>query len=229
MKRVHCIVEGQTEVKVFSTLLIPYLEEKVGAYVDIRITPIKHTGGGIVKFSKLKEELRNHLLDKGKIVTTFFDYYGIHPNLHFPNYEAAKVKQQNPIVGAKLLEEGMSNYLSEELGLDTRYFIPYIQLHEFEALLFSSSEGFEFQYDDVKILDELQKVRNRFPNPEDINDSPETAPSKRLIKILKANGEAYNKVADGEDIATIVGLDTILQKCPRFKQWISELIAKIQE
>ena len=75
MKRVHCIVEGQTEIQVFSAILQPYIYKKTGAY--ILFTPIKHTGGGIVKFSKILPELRNHLKDKDKIVTTYFDYYGI--------------------------------------------------------------------------------------------------------------------------------------------------------
>lgn len=225
----HCIVEEQTEVKVFSELLVPYLSEKAGIYVDIRITPAKHTKGGIVKFPILQQELRNHLLDSDKIVTTFFDYYGIHKGHQFPNYKKAKEDQSNSKIGAELLEQGMEQHLSDALKLNTRNFIPYIQVHEFEALLFSSDEGFEFQYDDPKILDELKRVRNRYPNPEDINDSHLTAPSKRLIKILENHKQIYDKVADGEAIATIIGIETIIKQCPRFRQWVETLIAKILE
>jgi len=93
MKRIHCIVEGQTEVRVFSSLLTPYIYKKTGAH--ILFTPIKHTGGGIVKFSKILPELRNHLKDKEKIVTTYFDYYGIHSNHKFKYFQEAKVNNDN--------------------------------------------------------------------------------------------------------------------------------------
>jgi len=74
----------------------------------------------------------------------------------------------------------------------------------FEALLFSSEEGFDFQFDNPRIIQRLNDIRNRYPNPEDINDSPITAPSKRIMKILEKYGEHYVKTADGENIATII-------------------------
>ena len=221
MKRIHCIVEGQTEVQVFSSILRPYIYEKTGAY--ILFTPIKHTGGGIVKFSKILPELRKHLIEKGKIVTTYFDYYGINSNHDFKYYNEAKIKNTNTSVGVELLEQGMVESLNEQ-GVNTRNFIPYIQLHEFEALLFSSGEGFDFQFDDQRIIKELNAVRNRYPNPENINDNPTTAPSKRIIKILEKYDENYVKTADGENIATIIGIEKMLEMCPRFNNWVSRLI-----
>lgn len=117
----------------------------------------------------------------------------------------------------------------QENGIDTRNFIPYIQLHEFEALLFSSDEGFNFQFDNPMIISKLKDVRNRFPNPEDINDNPQTAPSKRIIKILEKYGEKYVKTSDGESIAFEIGIEEMLNKCPRFNNWVNALIAKIKE
>lgn len=221
MKRIHCIVEGQTEVRVFSSLLTPYIYEKTGAH--ILFTPIKHTGGGIVKFSKILPELRNHLNDKEKIVTTYFDYYGINSTHKFKHFQEAKVNNNNANIGVQLLEKGMIDSLIEK-GINTRNFIPYIQLHEFEALLFSSDEGFDFQFDNPRVIDQLNDIRNRYPNPEDINDSPTTAPSKRILKILENFGECYVKTADGENIATIVGIEKMIEMCPRFRNWINKLI-----
>ncbi|GIQ61355.1 hypothetical protein Flavo103_44900 [Flavobacterium collinsii] len=227
MKRVHIIVEGQTEVKVFYSILVPYIKSKVGEEnVYIEITPIKHSGGGIVKYSKLLPELRNHLADKEKIVTTFFDYYGIYEGYDYPKYKEAKIDQSNAKVGVVLMEDGLKEDLSSK-GINTRNFIPYIQLHEFEALLFSSDEGFEFQYDKGGILRELKDVSNRYPNPEDINDSPVTAPSKRIIKILEKYDEKYEKVIDGDAISIMVGIEAMMAKCPRFKVWVETLILKI--
>lgn len=226
MKRVYCVVEGQTEVAVFYAILNPYIYEKTGVYIEFN--PIKKSKGGIVKYDLLFPELRNHLADKGKIVTTFFDYYGIHENHGYPNYKEAKIDQKNAKVGVNLLENGIKDDLDKR-GLNTRNFIPYIQLHEFEALLFSSDKGFEFQFDNPLVLRKLKEVCNRFPNPEDINDSPITAPNKRLELILKDSGERYDKVFDGEVIATIIGMEEILIKCPRFRNWIEVLIEKIKE
>jgi len=226
MKRVHCIVEGQTEVRVFYSILTPYIFLKTG--VSIEITPIKHSGGGIVKYSKLFPELRNHLKESDKIVTTFFDYYGILEKHNFPKYKEAKIDQKNAKIGVEIMEQGLKDDLASH-GIVVNNFIPYIQLHEFEALLFSSNDGFDFQYDNEKVLRELKAIAPRYETPEDINDSPVTAPSKRIIKILEKNGEIYEKVIDGEAIATIIGIETIMEKCPRFKNWVETLIQKIQE
>jgi hypothetical protein len=223
MKRLHCIVEGQTEVAVFTSLLTPYILEKTGAYC--LFTPVKHTGGGIVKFSKILPELREHLKEK-KIVATYFDYYGIHENHNFRNYHEAKVNQTNAKIGVELLEKGMFEALVEK-GINTRYFIPYIQLHEFEALLFSSTKSFELVYDNDNITEEIQKINSRYPNPEDINDSPNTAPSKRIIKIVEKHRTSYEKVIDGEDLATLTSIDTIMEKCPRFKKWITKIVVEL--
>ena len=226
MKRIHCIVEGQTEVKVFYSILAPYILNKTGAYIDF--TPIKHSGGGIVKYSKLVPELRNHLADKEKILTTFFDYYGILEKHNYPKYKEAKIDQTNGKIGVELMEQGLKDDL-EQNRINVKNFIPYIQLHEFEALLFSSEVGFEFQYDNEKVLRGLKSIAPLYETPEDINDSPTTAPSKRIIAILEKNGDKYEKVIDGDAIATIIGIETMLEKCPRFKTWVETLIKKINE
>lgn len=224
MKRVHCIVEDPTEVGVFSSILAPYILEKTGAYIFF--IPIKHTKGGMVHFSKIFTELRSHLKEKNKVVTTFFDYYGILPKYGFYKYKEAKLQQKNARIGVELLEKGMVEYLKEK-NVNTHNFIPYIQLHEFEALLFSSDDGFEFMYDNPSVLKEFKNVRNRFPNPEDINDSPHTSPSHRIINELKAKGDKYIEKADGENIATYIGIDVMLENCPRFAKWVENLINKI--
>ncbi|MDV3498922.1 DUF4276 family protein [Elizabethkingia anophelis] len=224
MKRMHCIVEGQTEVKVFYSILAPYIYDKTGVYIEF--SPIKHSGGGMVKYSKLLPELRNHLKEKDKIVTTFFDYYGILQQHNFPKYRDAKINQKNAKVGVQLLEQGMKEDL-ESNGINTKNFIPYIQLHEFEALLFSSNKGFDFQYDNEDILRELKCIAPRYDTPESINDSPKTAPSKRIINILDKYGEKYEKVIDGEAIARIIGIETIMEQCPRFRKWVEMLISAL--
>lgn len=114
----------------------------------------------------------------------------------------------------------MEKVLKEDI--DDRRFIPYIQLHEFEALLFSSDRGFKyFSEEEIK---KLAAIIDEFDNPEDINSNPESAPSKRLMKIV----DNYDKVLFGNVMALEIGIDTILNKCPRFKAWTEELIEKAQ-
>ena len=98
-------------------------------------------------------------------------------------------------------------------------FIPYIQLHEFEALLFSSNKGFETYFTKDNAL-ETQQIIDAFDNPEEINTTPSGAPSKRLLAIK----DDYEKVIEGNLIALEVGMNEILIKCPRFKAWIEKLI-----
>ena len=100
---------------------------------------------------------------------------------------------------------------------------PYVQMHEFEALLFSDISKFERLGDswNNESQTRLQRICDDFKSktPEDINNSAQTAPSKRLHAIFPG----YSKIDDGPLIAEDIGLDTIRSKCPLFDQWIGEL------
>ncbi|HMR90341.1 MAG TPA: DUF4276 family protein [Saprospiraceae bacterium] len=101
--------------------------------------------------------------------------------------------------------------------------MPYIQLHEFEALVFASHKSIKHLYTDVDVnFSELDQVIIQYPNPEDINDSSESAPSKRLKQLIKG----YNKIVDGIIIIEENGIENILNQCPRFKTWVELLIYK---
>ena len=65
----------------------------------------------------------------------------------------------------------------------------------------------------------IDSIIAEFPNPEEINNSSETAPSKRLIKAIPG----YNKIVYGNIIAEQIGLQTIRDKCPLFNEWIKQL------
>lgn len=118
--------------------------------------------------------------------------------------------------------EAMERSIASDIN--DRRFIPYIQLHEFEALLFSAPDGFKMYFDD-NISEEIQGIIDSFENPEEINSSPETAPSKRLIRIIPE----YDKVLYGNIVALEIGLPVILEKCPRFRTWTDLLIHRCLE
>ena len=118
----------------------------------------------------------------------------------------------------------MKEDLEIHQGRQFNNYIPYIQLHEFEALAFSSANSFEILFEDNEMnYKGIREVIDSFPNPEDINDSPETAPSKRMQKLIPG----YNKVAYGISLIEYTGLSVILQKCPHFREWIEKLKASI--
>ena len=101
---------------------------------------------------------------------------------------------------------------------DQRKVVPYVQKHEFEGLLFSDVRAFRVvtnasEADVVR----LGRIRSDFPTPEDINDSPDTAPSKCIGKVIPR----YGKVLHGPLVAEEIGLETIREQCPRFGNWIS--------
>lgn len=215
MKRVIIICEGETEQEFCSTILSSYF-----AKLDIQIQAprIKKSMGGIVKWPDLKKQITIHLkTDNTAIVTTLIDYYGMYTKHLFPNWETAQAIV-NKIERMQFLEKGMLKDVKDEF----RYrFIPYIQLHEFEGLLFNNVEIFYDQIPKNELVgkDELQHTFEQFKNPEMINDAKETAPSKRLQRIIKG----YNKIVYGNILAEAIGIDRIRAKCTRFNSWLNNI------
>ncbi len=217
MKRLFIVVEGQTEEAFVKELMGPYFIQN-GIY-DIRpviIQTSKGHKGGFVNYEHLKNDLLRLLKSQGQdvIVTTFVDFFRC-PEL--PNQKNIDALPSH----IKKVEE-MEKTISDDIN-DWR-FIPYIQLHEFEALLFSAANGFEMYFED-QISKEIQGIIDSFDNPEEINSAPETAPSKRLIRIITD----YDKVIYGNIVALEIGLPTILSKCPRFRAWTDSLIHRCLE
>ena len=121
------------------------------------------------------------------------------------------------------LEQRLLNNIQSEIhrNWDARRVIPYIQVHEFEALLFSDTTAFPAIITtlSLELLAELTDIRQQFPTPEHINDNPNTSPSHRITDIIPR----YNKVVAGPLIAQEIGLPTIRQQCPRFNAWLTSL------
>lgn len=212
MKRLYIIVEGQTEQEFVNTLIAPYLQ----TYGIYSITPIlirtSKTGrGGFVNYQHLKNDAKRLLISEKTdfVVSMFVDFFRC-PEV--PNKD-----RWNRIGNHKEQVEEMERCIKEDIA-DTR-FIPYIQLHEFEALLFSSNKGFQAFFSPEQ-QESIQTIIHTYDNPEEINTTPEGAPSKRLLAIK----EDYDKVLEGNLIALEIGLSEILGKCPRFKAWMDRLV-----
>lgn len=213
MKRLIIICEGPTEQEFCMEVLGAELAKR-DVYVEAPL--IKHSHGGIVPWATIKRQILKHLQEKDAYVSMLVDYYGIKEQFNFPGWEESLCIVDKTERLHFLLEK-----MEEDIPETLRYrFIPYIQMHEFEGLLFSDVHAFlnSFEEDEIKIED-LQAAADAFESPEMINNSPETAPSKRLIDAIPD----YDKIVFGNCVAMDIGLEKIREKCPLFNEWVEKL------
>jgi hypothetical protein len=102
--------------------------------------------------------------------------------------------------------------------LQTR-FSPYIQMHEFEALLFSQPAMICAVLRSPESEKDVQAIRASFGNPEEINDNYETTPSRCLLKVFAD----YQKRLHGLIAAQRIGIDAMRRECPHFAGWVGML------
>lgn len=213
MKRLIIICEGETEQEFCKDVLYSHFISK-----DIAIeTPlIKKTMGGIVAWEYIKNQILLHLTED-VVVTMLIDYYGIKDYHNFPKWDESKA-----IVNKTDRMTFLENAMKEDIDDSVRFrFIPYIQLHEFEGLLFNNIDTFrriipENEFTDIR---ELESTINDNANPELINDGATTAPSKRLVRLISG----YNKIVYGAILAQEIGLERLRAKAVRFDEWIVTL------
>lgn len=215
MKRINLLVEGQTEEAFVNELLIPHF-----SYQNIYFNPIlvttnpnhKDGKGGIVSYAKVKPQIEKLCKeDRGSIVSTLFDLYAL-PNDFPGKMDSNYPHQQNGHAKACFLEQRLEQDINEP------NFIANLLVHEYEALLFTDIEAFKVWTDDDDVLEPLQQIRTQH-SPEDINDHPKTAPSKRILKVWKQ----YQKTFHGPLIACDIGIDNIRKACPHFHNWLIKL------
>ena len=104
-------------------------------------------------------------------------------------------------------------------GLDSSRFIPFVMMHEFEALLFSYCELLLSGSASPSSPNGSQAIRDAFGSPEEIDDSPDTAPSKRILALIPG----YQKPLTGTLAALEIGLATMRVECPHFDEWLKRL------
>lgn len=205
MKRLIIICEGNTEYEFCQDVLLPYFFNKK---ILVSSPTIKKSSDGIVKWDTLKRQIESHLKQETyAYVTTFIDLYALPSD--YPNFDIHNID---------MIEQSMKADIDSALNYR---FIPYIQRHEFECFVFASmdvlQQNFTVQEADFS---EIERVIQTYQdNLEDINNSPQTSPSKRLELSIKG----YKKVIYGACLASEIGLSRIRQKCPRFSKWIEQL------
>ncbi|MFU8790139.1 MAG: DUF4276 family protein [Methylobacter sp.] len=194
MVRIGISVEGSTEEHFVKILLVPYFSQK-GIYV----TPISIHGN--ISVDRVKRELEN-LAYNFDYVSTFYDFYGF----------KRKVEGETKTT----LESRIKGAIKEELR---EKLIPYIQMYEFEGLLFSSPEAIALVLQDESLNAWANNILEDFDNnPEKVNNSTETAPSKRFEKSTN-----YRKTTHGPNIAKQIGLVKMRDMCSGFDDWLTQL------
>jgi len=220
MIRLHIIAEGQTEEEFVKTILAEHLAN-FNVITDVHCVTTKRTKtqvhrGGLVNYEKAKKDILLWLKqEKGKDVrfTTMLDLYAL-PN-EFPQIDEAK-RISDPYQKVKKLETALADNIN-----DYR-FIPYIQLHEFEALILSDPSKLIDRFPEYdKSVQELVAICKKYSSPELINDGETTAPSKRIIQFIPSYKGA--KVSVAPLMVQKIGLPTIRSQCPHFNEWLIQL------
>jgi len=219
----HVLCEGQTEAGFVNKVLKEYLRDfDIVVKHNILVTNRKKgVKGGLLSYRQAKIDLelliRQHSKRTSEVhfFTTMFDFYAL-PN-DFPGYTDA-MKIHDCYGKIKKIEDKFAE------DIKSCYFIPYIQLHEFEALVFCGLEVLLIDYPDMtKQITNLQKIVEKYDNnTEKIDDNPQTAPSKRIIKEFELFHH-YDKPKSGLLVTNKVGIDGLKEKCPHFNEWIEKL------
>ncbi|MDR0674095.1 MAG: DUF4276 family protein [Zoogloeaceae bacterium] len=212
MSRVYLLAEGQTEEAFVRELLQPHYA-RTGLYLTpIIVSTSAGHKGGVVSYAKIKPQIeRLCKQDAAAQVSTMFDLYALprdFPGKNLATYPAtASGRQRAEFVEAALAQD-----------INQRNFIPNLLVHEYEALLFTQLDAFQIWTDDDEVLLPLRNVRQHSA-PEDINDNPHGAPSKRILSVMPG----YQKTLHGSLIACEIGLDAIRADCPHFDGWLRKL------
>ena len=220
MARLYLFAEGVTEETFADTLLKPHLAAH-GVYLHhpVRIAHARkrgriHRGGGR-NYEPMKNDIRRLLSqekDGDVFFTTMIDLYAL--PARFPRRDEAEGLRHDPRQRVGFLEQAFGEDIND------RRFLPYIQLHEYEALLFSDPSGFRYFYGHHEAqLAALQAIAASHSSPELIDDGPHSAPSKRI----EAQFPDYAKPLMGPEIAAWIGLEAMRSKCPHFHAWVSRL------
>ncbi len=219
MKRICVICEGQTEEMFVSSVLAPrfcdlnlFLEGQTVA------TSVGHKGGAL-NYARIKGHIEKILKNQDQpCVTTLVDLYQL--GTDFPDFN----KAMNLPLPKKLtcLTDAWHKDIIQSTGCQPERFLPYIQAHEFEALLFSDVTAItETSEQWQKATKELQAIKDKAESPEYINNTAETKPTAHFKRLLPR--PSYKKVRHGSIIMQKIGLNVIEQECHFFAEWVKNI------
>lgn len=225
MSRLLIHVEGEAEETFVNEVLASHLYKFSYAKVSARLignARQRDRRGGIRGWNAVRKDILNHLReDDGGLSTIMVDYYALPQSGEKAWPGRAEASQKIFPEKAFFIENALLMDISSEMGVSFKKdrFIPYIMMHEFEGLLFSNSKKLGKGIGKPELSSKFQAIRDQFKTPEEINDSPETSPSKRIKNLIPS----YEKPLMGTLAILEIGLDAIRQECPLFRRWLERL------
>ena len=229
MKRLHFLVEGPTEKEFVEALFQGHFARRE-MVCDARLLTTSRDWncgrfykGGLASYGKLRYEIVESIKsDHGddSFFTTFLDVYGL-PN-DFPGVTEVTSTNHREVVSG--IESAFLNDIQSCLpSLNiSKVFVLFFMCHEFESLVLSDVSKLACVYlDRQRELEQLAAQVSEFGDPELVNSSPETAPSKRIVKLIPE----YDKATAGPLAAIEIGLPALRQKCQHFNDWVTRLEA----
>ena len=222
MKLLNVFCEGQTEQGFCRQVLQPHLFTNGDGVIQTLPVGLKdhhhvYGLGSRGSYNRVRKFIINTIKSRSKPgvhFTTFLDLYALPSD--FPGVNDNTRNAADPGSYVRSLEEAFA------ADIHSQFFLPHVQLHEFETMLFADPEAFSIAFENYeeKVL-RLKSIADEFPSIEHINDGKTTAPSKRIIEVFpEYDGR---KASAGPDIAQTIGLSVIRQKCPHFGDWLNRL------
>lgn len=230
MSRLLVHVEGQTEEAFVNEVLRNHLVSKGYHSVEARIVGnarLRQRRGGIRSWPSVRADIANHLLeDQGCVATTMVDYYALPQEGpgRWPGRDQSDARNsisQKALCVQNAVQDDLSNVIRNRVASER--FVPFIVMHEFEGLLFSDCAGFSRSIGRTDLEGKLRQIRDNFATPEEINDSPFTAPSKRVLALIPG----YEKPLLGVLAVIEIGLSRIREECPHFDGWLKQLESRV--
>lgn len=212
MNRINILCEGPTEEEFINQVLYPHFLAK-----NIVVTPRRLDGN--CGYDRVKDECRLWLnAEPNAVVTTMIDYYGRKKPSAYPGVNPSQAELLEQV---KTIEAAMYNQIVNNPKVHNKRLVPYLQLHELEALLFADPDTMTewLSIDHAIPENAFRQIAEQFPSPEHINNNLATAPSKRIIQ----HAPSYSKVVEGPMILSAIGLAKIRAACPHFDEWITTL------
>jgi len=216
--------EGQTEeTTVNEVIREPLLLRGFDYVAATLIGNPRKARGGIVGWNVAKREILRHLKESSsRYVTTMVDYYGLPQTGEraWPGRAAASLLpfEQKAVT----VESAMMDDIVAEMGGNQFFpnrFIPFVMMHEFEGLLFSDCAAFSKGIERPDLEASFQAIRDEFDSPEEIDDSPTNAPSKRVERLVPG----YEKPFLGTLAVIEIGLERVRRECQHFNQWMERI------
>lgn len=224
MKFLNIVVEGSTEETFVKDVLSKHF-----AQFEIFASPRKiKTGwdkkynkpakGGLLKYVKFRNDVLRWIESDRNRPNTWYssmlDLYAFPKDDQSP-YSQAIQQLTNPFDKIRALEKAIKSDINHP------NFIPYVQLHEFEAFIMVDPDRLATMYPESNNAINRLKKDIGATEPEEINESPHSAPSKRIIKYLP--DYEGQKAQVGPLVAEDIGLTKLRSKCKHFNEWITNI------